>query len=254
MKIHHLRNATMVIESGDKVILIDPMLGKKGSGLPFSLFRFKIKRNPIVELPTNSKNILDRVTHCLVTHLHPDHLDKYAIEFLKSKNIPVICNEVDALVLKKKGLKIELSLKYWLSENFIEGKIIGIPARHGYGFIAKPMGEVMGFYVELQNDKSFYISGDTIYTDNIEKVLTELKPDIAVVACGVAQLDFGQPLLMKMNDILKFIKKAPYKVIANHMEALNHCPTTREELLNELKKHNLSEKTFVPKDGQSIEY
>jgi L-ascorbate metabolism protein UlaG (beta-lactamase superfamily) len=30
MKIHHLRNATFVIESGDHYILIDPMLSQKG--------------------------------------------------------------------------------------------------------------------------------------------------------------------------------------------------------------------------------
>ena len=29
MKIHHLRNATMVIETKDQFILVDPMLGKK---------------------------------------------------------------------------------------------------------------------------------------------------------------------------------------------------------------------------------
>ncbi|WP_316928806.1 hypothetical protein [Epilithonimonas tenax] len=34
MKIHHLRNATLVIETEDKVILVDPMLGKKGTAGP----------------------------------------------------------------------------------------------------------------------------------------------------------------------------------------------------------------------------
>ena len=48
MKIHHIRNATMVIETNDQVILIDPMLGKKGaSSPPFTIFRFKPKRNPM---------------------------------------------------------------------------------------------------------------------------------------------------------------------------------------------------------------
>lgn len=202
MKLHHLRNATLVIETQEKFILVDPMLGEKGSGLPFTLFRFKPRKNPLVNLPSNSD--------------------------------------------------ISKSLDFWKEHDFLGGKIIGIPAIHGYGFIAKPMGNVMGFYVELPNEKSIYISADTIYTQHLDRVLRELKPEISVLACGSAQLDFGKPLLMIMDDILKFIKNAPGKIFANHLEALNHCPTTRTQLRNELKNHQLLEKVFVPEDGESV--
>lgn len=46
MKIQHFGNATMVIEAGDIVILIDPMLGPKGTMPPFSFFRAKPRKNP----------------------------------------------------------------------------------------------------------------------------------------------------------------------------------------------------------------
>ncbi|MXS70001.1 MBL fold metallo-hydrolase [Flavobacteriaceae bacterium W22] len=252
MKLHHLRNATLVIETQEKFILVDPMLGKKGSSLPFTLFRFKPRKNPLVDLPSNSDSVLEKVTHCLITHLHPDHLDKDAEAFLKEKNIPVICSKNDEKTLQKRGLNIAESLDFWKEYGFLGGKIIGIPAIHGYGFIAKPMGNVMGFYVEFPNEKSIYISADTVYTEHVDRVLQELKPDISVLACGSAQLDFGKPLLMTMDDILKFIKNAPGKVFANHLEALNHCPTTRIQLRNELKNHQLLEKVFVPEDGESV--
>jgi L-ascorbate metabolism protein UlaG (beta-lactamase superfamily) len=252
MKLHHLRNATLVIETQEKFILVDPMLGEKGSGLPFTLFRFKPRKNPLVDLPSNSYAILEKVTHCLITHLHPDHLDKDAEAFLKEKNIPVICSKNDEKTLRKRGLNIAESLDFWKEHDFLGGKIIGIPAIHGYGFIAKPMGSVMGFYLKFPSEKSIYISADTVYTQHIDRVLRELKPDISVLACGSAQLDFGKPLLMTMDDILKFSKNAPGKVFANHLEALNHCPTTRIELRNELENNQLLEKVFVPEDGESI--
>jgi len=174
MKIHHLRNATMVIESGDKVILIDPMLGRRGTaGPPFTLFRFKPQRNPIVELPNNAMDIVKKTTHCLITHLHPDHLDKAGENFLKSKNIPIICSIKDEETLKKRGLNVMQTVAYWKETNFLGGKIQGIPAVHGYGFVAKPMGNVSGFYINLPNEKSVYLSSDTIYTDSVHKVLTE---------------------------------------------------------------------------------
>ncbi len=245
----------MVIETGNKVILVDPMLGKKGTAGPtFTLFRFKPQRNPIVDLPDNAMEIVEKTTHCLLTHLHPDHLDKEAESFLKSRQIPVICSGKDEKALQKKGLNISQTVDYWQETEFLGGKIQGIPAVHGYGFVAKPMGNVMGFYIELPNEKSIYLSADTIYTEDVHKVLTQLKPEIAVVACGTAQLDVFQPLLMNMEDILKFVKNAPGKVIANHLEAVNHCPTRREDLRKAVTEFGFVEKIFIPKDGESKVY
>ena len=252
MKVHHLRNATLVIETGDKVILVDPMLGKKGTaGPPFTLFRFKPQRNPIVDLPNNAMDIVEKTTHCLITHLHPDHLDKEAEKFLVSKQIPIICSVKDEKKLRKKSLNVSQTIDYWKTSSFLGGSILGVPAVHGYGFIAKPMGNVMGFYIEVPNEKSIYIRADTIYTEDVHKVLTKLKPEISVLACGTAQLDVFQPLLMRIDDILKFIQNAPNKVIANHLEAVNHCPTTRIQLKNEVTKKGLSDKVLIPIDGDS---
>ena len=254
MKLHHLRNATLVIETEKHVILIDPMLGKRKTIPPFTLFRYKPKRNPLTALPKNSREILSKVTHCLITHLHPDHIDKAGEVFLKRKSIPVICSIKDEKKLTQRGLTVTQTLDYWQPEEFLDGKITGIPALHGYGFVTRLMGNVMGFFIELKDEKSVYISSDTIFTNDVEKVLTELKPDISTVACGTARLDFGQPLLMRMDEILRFTKLAPGKVFANHLEALNHCPTTREELKEALIEHDLLSKTVVPNDGECVEY
>ncbi len=255
MKIHHLRNATLIIEFHDQMILVDPMIGKKGTAAPpFSFIRFKPKRNPIVELPDNATELIGRTTHCLITHLHADHFDKAAIDFLSKEQIPVICSYKDEAELRQKGIHVSQVIHYWEEQEFFGGTIQGIPARHGYGYVAKPMGNVMGYYIELPNEKSIYISSDTIYTDDVHKVLTEFNPDISVVACGSAQLDLFQPLLMRMSDIIKFVKTAPGKVIANHLEAVNHCPTKRTQLKTEIDALGLTDKVFIPNDGDSISF
>lgn len=254
MKLHHLRNATLVIETDEHVILVDPMLGKRKTIPPFTIFRYKPRRNPMVSLPKNSRDILSKVTHCVITHLHQDHIDKAGEVFLRRKNIPVTCSIKDEKILKTRGLNIVQSLNYWEPQDFLAGKITGIPAIHGYGFIAKLMGNVMGFHIELANEKSVYISSDTIFTEHVQKVLVEFKPEIAVVACGTARLDIGQPLLMRMNDILKFVALAPNQVFANHLEALNHCPTTRKELREALVENGLLDKVSIPEDGENVTY
>ena len=254
MKIHHLRNATLVIEAAGKVILVDPMLGKRGSLFPFTMFRYKARRNPLVELPENSPAILDKVTHCLITHLHPDHLDSAGEEFLRNRKIPIVCSHKDEATLSKRGLLVETSLKPWVGKDFLGGKVIGVPATHGYGWVQALMGNVMGFYLALPALPTLYISADTVFTNHVAHALSEYKPDIAVVACGTARLDIGKPLLMDMNDILKFVEKSPKKVIANHLEALNHCPTTRTELKEKLAEKGLLEKVYIPLDGEAIAF
>ena len=68
MKIHHLRSATFVIESGKNFILVDPMLCDAGKLPPFSVVRFKARMNPLVPLPDHAPEILEKVNHCLITH------------------------------------------------------------------------------------------------------------------------------------------------------------------------------------------
>jgi hypothetical protein len=113
------------------------------------------------------------------------------------------------------------------------------------------MGNVMGFFIKLPNHKSIYLSSDTVYTKDIKYVFKHYKPDISVLACGSAQLDEYEPILMTMEDIINFISDAPGSVVANHLEALNHCPTRRKKLRRELIENNLLHKTWIPNDGES---
>jgi L-ascorbate metabolism protein UlaG (beta-lactamase superfamily) len=243
----------MILETEKDVILIDPMLGGIGIMPSFTLFRHKARKNPIVPLPKNLEFILNKVTHCIITHQHPDHIDKAGIQFLTKKNIPITCSTKDEKAFRKRGLNIIQTLKYWERQNFLGGTIEGIPAKHGYGFVSKPMGNVIGFYIKLPKQKSIYLSSDTIYTDSVDKVLKSYKPDISVLACGTAQFDLFNKLIMDINDILKFVKNTSGKVIANHMESINHCPLTRKKLREILIQNNLTNKVLIPEDGDVIE-
>ena len=62
MKIHHLRNATFIIECGDAHILIDPMLGARGTLPAFARWRQKARPNPTVDLPANAGAEQENVT------------------------------------------------------------------------------------------------------------------------------------------------------------------------------------------------
>lgn len=261
MKIHHLRSATFVIESGDNYILIDPMLGGKGSMPPFSVFRFKAAKNPTVDLPNNAQAILSKVNQALVTHSqtfgfkplqHGDHLDPAGEKFLIDNKVPVTTPAKDKTYLEKYGMTVSDGLKPWEKTPFLGGSITAIPAQHGHGWIHTVMANGCGFFLQLPDEPSIYISGDTVLTDDVKKALTELKPDITVVATGQAQMDVGQPLLMSSDEVTQFIRLSPNKVIANHMEALNHCPIDRATLKRSLEVEGLVEKVLIPQDGETL--
>jgi L-ascorbate metabolism protein UlaG (beta-lactamase superfamily) len=261
VKIHHLRNATSVIETGDNWVLVDPMLGAKGTLPAFARFRHTPRRNPLVDLPDGAQAVLRRVTHCLITHSqafglralqHTDHLDAAGEAFLRRRGIPVVCPRRDAAYLRKQGLTIETALTYDQPRPFLEGAITAVPARHGHGWIHRLMANGAGFFIQLPGEPSIYISGDTVYTPAVERVLRDRQPRIAVAAAGSARLDVGEPILMTLEEILAFARTAPGTVIANHLEALNHCPTTRTGLRQALEANGLRTKVVIPEDGETL--
>ena len=263
MKIHQLRNATLVIEAAGRRILVDPMLGPAGSIPPFALFRFRARWNPLVALPPDTDNLLESIDACLVTHSqahhirllqHMDHLDPAGEKFLRDRSVPVACPSKDSSYLQKYGLRVDWECTPWTETTFLDGTLTAVPAIHGYGWVHRLMANGAGFLLRLPDEPSLYISGDTVLTDDVRRVLTEERPDIAVVAAGKAQLDIGRPLLMDLNDLIEFIELAPGIVVANHMEALNHCPVSRASLRKELQARSLSEKVLIPADGESLPF
>jgi len=57
---------------------------------------------------------------------------------------------------------------------------------------------------------------------------------------------------MTLDEIVTFVQTAPKWVIANHLEALNHCPTTRLQLRYKLEDHLLLSRVFIPSDDETI--
>jgi hypothetical protein len=85
-------------------------------------------------------------------------------------------------------------------------------------------------------------------------VLNDLRPDISILNAGTAILDFGRPILMPLNELLDFTRTAPGKVIAVHLDAFNHCLTTRAMLRDAVTKEGLSGKVIIPADGELMEF
>jgi len=258
MKITQIRNATILIEvvvdGKQQGILVDPMFAPKGAIASLKYATRSRRRNPLVELPSNMDELKTRVTCCLITHCqkgHIDHLDRAATKWLRENNIPVYCSIQDAAFLKKKGLDVHC-LNSSKNNDFLNGSIDLIPCLHGEGLIGKMMAHGYGFHILLPNEPRIYVSGDTILTNDVKEFVTQTQPDIIVIPTGGANFDLGGEIIMGLPDAIEMGVLAKGRVIANHLEALDHCPVTRESILSGIRERGWEKRFFVPDDGESI--
>jgi L-ascorbate metabolism protein UlaG (beta-lactamase superfamily) len=59
---------------------------------------------------------------------------------------------------------------------------------------------------------------------------------------------------MTAEDVVRVCLVLPTtRVIAVHLEALNHCPLTRDELREKLREEGLLQQVEIPEDGAVID-
>ena len=130
---------------------------------------------------------------------------------------------------------------------------------HGKETIMEMMGEVSGFMLQAENQPTVYIVGDCLWTEEIKANIKRYQPDWIIINTGGAIIPalsstFGT-LIMNEKDVVSMIKESPSKCrfIAVHMDAIDHCQTTRSILRNEADKAGITkDKLMIPEDGEII--
>ncbi|MEM1330218.1 MAG: MBL fold metallo-hydrolase [Planctomycetota bacterium] len=256
MRIHQIRNATIVIETGEHSVLVDPMLSKAGTLPAFFTGRFPDRMNPLTELPENADKLLSRITHGLQTHIHfgieSDHLDPPGAALLRDAGVPVYCREGDELTLREHGLDAR-PLELDVDAAFLGGTIRPVPAMHARGEIGERMGPGVGYVIALPGEPVLYLTGDTIMTDAVRETTRTHRPDVIVAPLGGAQTDTGDPILFALEDAIELAGSSDAVFVANHLGALNHCPVTRDEVRAAATRAGIESRVRVPLDGETLE-
>lgn len=256
MKITQLRNATIVLHLGHRHILVDPMLAPCHALPPLRLLDGQRQRNPVVDLPSQAAAVLEQVTHCLITHCqkgHFDHLDGFGKQWLRDRNIPVICTPHDATYLKSRGIQVHaLPESHAQASPLFGGHIRTVQCTHGEGLVGRLMEHGVGYFLEMPGEPSLYLAGDTILTPGVQSFVRRLQPQVSVVPAGGARFDVGQDIIMGQDDVIAFTRLSTGTVIANHLEAISHCPVTRAGLLQAARQAGLEERLRIPQDGETV--
>lgn len=244
-----IRNATLVIDYAGKKILVDPMLSAKGAIDSWA----GIQKNPTVELTMPVEDIVKNVDLVIVTHTHEDHFDKPASSTL-NKSVELIMQPSDKEFFKKEGFMnatVVEDQKLWngITIHRVEGK-------HGSGKVLEMMGKTSGFVLQAKNQPTIYIVGDTIWNEDIKKDIEKFKPDYIIVNSGGALIKgfSDTPIIMNETQTMALIAASgKAKVIAVHMNALDHCFTTRAILKKKAAELKIAkDKLIIPEDGEKL--
>jgi L-ascorbate metabolism protein UlaG (beta-lactamase superfamily) len=228
-----VRHATLQIELGGQKLLVDPMLDPAGARPPVANTP-NDRRNPLVELPEPAEDVVAWADAVLVTHLHADHLDDTAVALIGDR--PVFGQPEDIATLRERGLA---------QARPMDEVVARTGGRHGTGEIAEMLAPVSGFVVE-----GVYVAGDTIWCDEVAEAIERHRPHTIIVNAGGARFTEGDPITMTAADVLAVRGAAPdARIVAVHLEAINHCLETRAELAAATAEANV----LIPADGESVD-
>lgn len=249
MRLRLIRNATLRVKLAGRRVLVDPMLDPAGARPPVEGTPNPL-RNPLRDLPEPAELVVRGVDAVIVTHLHQDHLDANAIALLP-KDRPVFCQPEDAETLRGHGFADVRPVDRVVDWEGI--RIARTEGQHGTGRIGELMAPVSGFVLVADGEPALYIAGDTIWCDEVRDALDEHRPGAVVVNAGGARMLEGDPIVMTADDVVAVARHAPgARVVAVHMEAINHCLLTRADLHQRVHEEQLHDRVTVPEDGAEV--
>lgn len=250
MKLHQIRNATIVLEYNGIRFLIDPMFAPKEAYQPITL-----KLWPYHDLPISPKDIVKNIDAVILTHLHTDHFDKYAQEILAKSTKIFVQDKYDKNALGKEGFNdIEIINK---DGTKFEGiKLYNIECRQGIRALTEPVmlangmrWEAMGVVFKSENEPALYIAGDTVWYDGIKDAIKAHKPKYIVLNTACTKTSQGFQTNMGTEDIKELHNYYPEgKLIASHMDNVGNETLCRVNL----RDSEVKDYIYIPADGEII--
>lgn len=266
-----IRNATARLRYAGMTLLLDPMLSERGALQSFA----GIAPNPTADLPRPAADIIADIDAVIVSHMHSDHFDPAATEMLP-KDIPMITpdNSYTPNIgpdnprlafkddLEGRGFTNVSTMSEDAPTEFGALTLHQVWGLHGRGEVGRVLGNVNGIVIEAEGSPTIYWAGDSILDETeVGAILERFRPDIVIAHTGGPIIEALSPeiLLMDATQAVRTMQMASavnpdVKVIAVHMESLDHCFSTRDDLREAMASldPDMQARIIIPADGEIV--
>jgi L-ascorbate metabolism protein UlaG (beta-lactamase superfamily) len=249
-------NATTLLRLGPFTLLTDPNFLHRGQRayLGYGLFTKRLTE------PALQPTQLPELDAILLSHLHDDHWDRIATRSLP-RDTPVVTTPAAARELTKKGFARASDLTDWQSTELTAGtstlRITSVPGVHGPGLLAKLLPPVMGSVLELVEGGTVtwrgYISGDTLFRQDIGQVLERCGPlDVVIPHLGGTKA-FGFTVTMDGRqgaDLVELLR--PPVVVPVHFDDYSRFSSPLGDFVAEVAQRRAPGEIRAVGRGQTI--
>ncbi|MFF1342831.1 MBL fold metallo-hydrolase [Streptomyces sp. NPDC058290] len=184
----HIGTATVLLEIAGLRLLTDPVFDAPA----------EYRHDPVVLRSTAGPAIaladLPPIDAVLLSHDdHPDNLDAAGRTLLAGR--PVLTTQSGAGRLGGQAVGLAPWAAYELTVRGTTLRITATPGVHG------PVGDVIGFVIEAEGEEeALYISGDTVYVDELDRIAERFSIGTALLHLGAARIAaFGNGRLITMD-------------------------------------------------------
>ena len=99
-----------------------------------------------------------------------------------------------------------------------------------------------------------HVASDSVWCPELAAALDAHRPDVVVVNAGAARFVTGGAISMTAEDVIAVARHVPEAtVVAIHLEALSHCPMTRDALARTVVAAGVADRVRIPADGEALE-
>jgi L-ascorbate metabolism protein UlaG (beta-lactamase superfamily) len=246
-----IRHATLVVEIAGRRLMIDPMLDPANARGPVRGTPDE-RPNPLVNLPVPASEAVAGVEAVLLTHTHVDHFDAAGVTTVPP-GIPWLCQPEDVADLQPIGLQV-MPVPAGAPVTWEGVTVWRTGGEHGRTEeVIRGLAPVSGFVVSAEGEPTLYVAGDTVWCDPVAQAIAAHDPDAIVVNAGAATFLNGGTVTMEASDVVAVAEAAPRaRVVAVHMEAINHCVETRAQLAAAVAGAGLDGRVAIPADGDVV--
>lgn len=241
LKLTLIGGPTLLIEMGGLRLLTDPTFDPAGGEYHLGPVTLKKTGSPAQTIES-----LGHIDAVLLSHeQHSDNLDQAGRALLSTVSQVYTTPQSAAKIGANAIGLLPWEEVYQHAPNGKRLKITATPARHGPDGAEQYSGDVTGFVLTWENasTRAVYISGDTVWYDELTKISQRFDVGVALLNLGAARLDAIGPVDLTMNargaiEVARVFNSAT--LIPAHVEGWAHFSESQAEVAQVFAQENLT--------------